>query len=130
MNRHSFLKACVTVSAFVGRPFVALSKVNRSKRVAKGFKVDAGKDRFGEPISLFEGDTFFTKVSTQDTAGDVYLFESICDKKGGPALHYHFEQDEFWYILEGEFLFQVGDQRLIAKKVTVSLAAHDTPCIC
>lgn len=41
-------------------PFSALAKFAQTKRVDKGFKVDAGKDRFNEPISLFEGDTFFS----------------------------------------------------------------------
>jgi hypothetical protein len=59
-----------------------------------GFKVDKGKDRFEKYISLFEGDTFYCKVSSKDTGGDMYIFESVRDKKGGPPLHYHFAQDE------------------------------------
>jgi hypothetical protein len=30
-------------------------------------------------------------------------------KKGGPLLHYHQNQDEWFFVREGEFLFQVGD---------------------
>ena len=45
----------------------------------------------------------------------MYIFESIRDKKGGPALHIHYEQDEWWYILDGEFLFKVGDQSFTAR---------------
>jgi mannose-6-phosphate isomerase-like protein (cupin superfamily) len=77
--------------------------------------VDAGKNRFDESISLFEGDNFYCKVSTKDTDGDIYIFESTREKKGGPPLHFHYEQDEWWYILEGEFLFKVGDQTFTAK---------------
>lgn len=36
-------------------------------------------------------------------------------KNGGPPLHYHFEQDEWWYVLDGEFLFKVGDETFTAK---------------
>jgi mannose-6-phosphate isomerase-like protein (cupin superfamily) len=115
MNRNSFLKLSLTVGSFLTAPFTLMAKVISKKRVDKGIKVDAGKDRFGESISLFEGDTFFCKVSTKDTDGDIYIFESIRDKKGGPPLHYHYEQDEWWYILEGEFLFKVGDQTFTAK---------------
>ncbi len=43
------------------------------------------------------------------------MFESTRVKKGGPLLHYHFEQDEWFYILEGEFLFKVGDETFTAK---------------
>jgi len=115
MNRNSFLKLCLAVGSFLSTPFALMAKPFSKKRVDKGIKVDAGKDRFGESISLFEGDTFFCKVSTKDTDGDIYIFESTRDKKGGPPLHYHYEQDEWWYILEGEFLFKVGDQTFKTK---------------
>jgi mannose-6-phosphate isomerase-like protein (cupin superfamily) len=115
MNRNSFLKLCLAVGSFLSTPFTLMAKPFSKKRVDKGIKVDAGKDRFGESISLYQGDIFFCKVSTKDTDGDLYIFESTRDKKGGPALHYHYTQDEWWYILEGEFLFKVGDQTFTAK---------------
>lgn len=49
------------------------------------------------------------KVSSKDTNGDLYVFESSRVKEGGPALHTHFDQDEMWYVLEGEFLIKVGE---------------------
>ncbi|MDX2048439.1 MAG: cupin domain-containing protein [Chitinophagaceae bacterium] len=115
MNRNSFLKLFLTFGSFLTVPFTLIAKPFYKKRVDKGIKVDAGKDRFGESIPLFEGDHFYCKVSAKDTDGDIYIFESTRDKKGGPPLHYHFEQDEWWYILEGEFLFKVGDQTFTAK---------------
>lgn len=84
-------------------------------RETKGFRVEAGKDRSGKSLSLFDGDTFYTKVAPRDTDGDIYVFESSRDKEGGPPLHLHYEQDEWWYILEGEFLFRVGDETFRAK---------------
>ena len=30
--------------------------------------------------------------------------------KGGPVRHLHFEQDEWFYPIAGEFLFEVGDE--------------------
>ena len=116
MNRNSFLKLCMAAGAFFSAPFSTIAKINRRIKVDKGIKVDAGKDRFDKPMSLFDGDTFYTKVSTEDTNGGIYIFESTRDKKGGPPLHYHYEQDEWWYILEGEFLFKVGEQTFTAKK--------------
>ena len=109
MNRNSFLKLGVTVGSFLTVPFTAMAKLY-GRRVDKGFKVDSGKDRFNQSISLFEGDTFFCKVSAKDTDGDLYVFESTRVKEGGPALHYHYEQDEWWYVLQGEFLIKVGDE--------------------
>lgn len=115
MNRNSFMRDCFALGAFLISPWVSIAKTKSKDRINKGLKVDAGKDRFNEPISLLEGDTFFTKVSSEDTNNDLYIFESIRVKKGGPREHVHFEQDEFWFILEGEFLFKVGDQTFMAK---------------
>jgi mannose-6-phosphate isomerase-like protein (cupin superfamily) len=114
MNRNYFLKQCVAIGSFVSMPFNLLAK-NNKRRIDKGIKVDAGTDRFGEEMSLMGGDKFFCKVSTSDTDGDLYIFESVRDKNGGPPLHYHYEQDEWWYIIEGEFLFKIGDETFTAK---------------
>lgn len=115
MNRNSFLKASLAIGTLLTAPLAAIAKITSKKRVDKGIKVDAGKDRFAKPVSLFEGDTFYTKVSTADTDGDVFVFESTRVKEGGPSLHLHYEQDEFWYILKGEFLFKVGEETFKAK---------------
>ncbi len=96
-------------------PFRMMATAVHKYRVEAGFKVDSGEDRAGKSISLFEGDTFTCKVASKDTDGDIYVFESTRVKKGGPSLHYHFDQDEWWYILSGEFLFKVGDQTFTAK---------------
>ena len=77
--------------------------------------VDAAKSRSGDSISLLEGDTFMTKVATGDTDGDIYVYESTRSKEGGPNHHYHFSQDEWWYVLQGEFLIRIGDTTYHAK---------------
>jgi mannose-6-phosphate isomerase-like protein (cupin superfamily) len=115
MNRNSFLKVSLTVGAYLTAPCSASAKISSNKRVAKGLKVDAGKDRHDKPISLFEGDTFHTKVATTDSDGDVYVFESTRIKEGGPSFHFHYDQDEFWYVVKGEFLFKVGEESFTAK---------------
>jgi mannose-6-phosphate isomerase-like protein (cupin superfamily) len=115
MNRNSFLKFSLAIGSAVSAPLSLLAKPFAGKRINKGIKVDAGKDRFGEEISLFEGDKFYCKVSTSDSDGDLYIFESTRDKKGGPPFHYHYDQDEWWYIIEGDFLFKVGDETFTAR---------------
>ena len=109
MKRRNFL-----FTSLLAIPVASFAKFKKFIR-AKPFKVEAGKDRFDKSISLFEGDIFYTKVSTKDTDGDMYVFESTRVKKGGPPLHYHYRQDEWWYILEGEFLFKIGDKTFTAK---------------
>lgn len=115
MKRNLFVKIGLAAAASLTAPVAAIAKTNWKKRGNKAIKVGAGEDRFGKPISLFEGDTFYTKVSTADTDGDVYVFESTRVKEGGPSFHLHYEQDEFWYVLKGEFLFKVGEETFTAK---------------
>jgi mannose-6-phosphate isomerase-like protein (cupin superfamily) len=112
MRRNSFLKFGLVAAGFACAPF----KVNaRKKRIDKGVFVGAGKDRFEKPLSLFDGDIFYTKIPSSDTDGDLYIFESTRIKEGGPPLHFHYEQDEWWYIISGEFLINVGEQIYQAK---------------
>ena len=113
MKRSSFLKFCLTVGSLTISTFSLYGKIK--DRVRKGILVTHGKDRFEKPFSLFEGDKFYCKVSSKDTDGDLYIFESTRFKEGGPPLHYHYSQDEWWYILSGEFLIKVGEETYNAK---------------
>jgi mannose-6-phosphate isomerase-like protein (cupin superfamily) len=115
MKRSYFIKTGLAVASLLVAPLEIFAR-RYKERIEKGIVVKAGKDRNDKPLSLMEGDTFFTKVSAKDTDGDVYVFESIRVKEGGPSYHYHYEQDEFWYVLKGEFLFKVGDEEFTAKE--------------
>ena len=127
MKRNSFLKFCLAAGTLLTASVSGLAKSNRDERIAKGLLVKAGKDRFDKPISLFQGDTFHTKVSTADSNGDVYVFESTREKEGGPSFHLHYEQDEFWYILSGEFLFKVGEETFTAKAGDTVFGPRNVP---
>jgi mannose-6-phosphate isomerase-like protein (cupin superfamily) len=115
MKRQTFLKACLAAGAFVTSPIQLIARSIRKYRDGSGFMVAAGKDRFDKQLSLLQGDTFFTKISTQDTNGDLYVYESTRVKEGGPSHHVHFEQDEWWYVLHGEFVIKVGEKIYQAK---------------
>lgn len=127
MNRSSFLKFGVALGSLLAAPFTSYARVKNGTRDDKGFKVDAGKDRFDKSISLFEGDTFYTKVSTKDTDGDIYVFESTRVKEGGPSFHLHYDQDEFWYIIKGTFLFKVGEESFTAKTGDTVFGPRNVP---
>lgn len=115
MKRNHFLHACLAVGACLAVPSVLVAKAVARYRAGKGFTVKAAQDRTNQPMALFEGDTFLTKIATADTDGDLYVYESRRMKEGGPMHHYHFAQDEWWYVLEGEFLIKVGDTVYEAK---------------
>lgn len=80
----------------------------------QGFKVKAGEARFGKHYKM-KGVTLNLldiKISSKDTNGDLAVFEQTgFTPKGGPPLHIHPFQDEFFYIIEGDYLFQVGDEK-------------------
>lgn len=52
-----------------------------------------------------------TKVSTAQTGGLFYSFEHRNMGKGGPPRHVHHEQDEWFYVIHGRYVFEVGDSR-------------------
>jgi quercetin dioxygenase-like cupin family protein len=84
------------------------SKEANLERAARGFRVGAQKDRMGEEL-LIMGGRFDLKVSRLDTGGDLCIFDTFRESKGGPALHRHHFQDEWLYVIRGEFIVQVGD---------------------
>ncbi len=115
MKRSSFLKFGLAIGSIFSSSLTSYARLKARNRDAKGFKVDAGKDRFDKSISPFDGDRFYCKVSTKDTDGDMFIFESTRLKEGGPILHTHYDTDEFWYVLQGEFLIKVGEKTYNAK---------------
>lgn len=88
-------------------------------RTREGFKVSAGEARFGKHYTM-KGVTLNTldiKISSLDTDSDLAVFEQTgLTPKGGPPLHIHPFQDEWFYVVDGEYLFQVGDERYQLQK--------------
>jgi quercetin 2,3-dioxygenase len=72
-------------------------------------KVLAGQDRFGEHRGLGISQIAF-KIVPQDSRGTLIL-ENTFHAKGGPARHLHYNQEEWFYIVEGQFIFEVGAEK-------------------
>ena len=68
----------------------------------------ADKDQFGESRSLGISTITF-KVVPSDSTG-LFIIENTFRAKGGPARHLHYEQDEWFYAVEGEFVIEVGGE--------------------
>jgi quercetin dioxygenase-like cupin family protein len=75
--------------------------------------VPAGEDKFGEHRGLGISVIKF-KVVPQDENG-LFVIENTFCEKGGPAKHLHYSQEEWFYAVEGEFLFEVGQERFTLK---------------
>lgn len=110
MKRRKFIAASVlSVPAFA-----FAQKIKASVRsLQKGFVVKASKNRFNEETKLGGMNPVDIKVSKDDTNGMLSISEYTGYTKGGPPLHIHPYQDEVFIILEGEHLFQVGEEQHI-----------------
>ena len=127
MDRRAFIKSTVaSASALaIGTPAdAAEDKGSTSKR---GVHVPAGKDRFNDPIRLFDGVPLDGKVSAKDTSGGFYVFEHADMGKGGPPRHFHYEQDEWFYAIKGEFAFEIGDEKFTLKPGDSIFAPRKVP---
>lgn len=72
--------------------------------------VPAGEDCFGEQRGLGISTIDF-KFTPSDPSG-VLVLENTFHTRGGPARHFHYEQDEWFYILEGQFTFEIGVEQM------------------
>ena len=88
-------------------------------------RVAAGEDRFGEHRGLGISVIDF-KVVAQDGSG-LFILENTFHAKGGPARHLHYDQDEWFYALEGEFIIEVGTERFTLQPGDSLLAPRREP---
>lgn len=121
MKRRNFL-----LTSLFALPISSFTRFKEFIRSKKGIKVAAGEDRFGEPVHL-GANLNFCKVSAVDTEKDIAVFESVGNSKGGPPLHVHHYQDEIFCIIEGEYLFQVGDEQFEVKAGDTLFAPRTIP---
>ena len=111
MNRAKFIG---TMLAVYPMSLIARMMPLGMLRTDKGFKIKAGDARFGIHYKM-KGITLNTldiKISGRDTDNDLAVFEQTgLTPHGGPPMHIHPGQDEWFYVIEGEYLFQVGKDK-------------------
>ena len=112
MKRNKFIASVLTLAA---TPLLSTAQEQKaSKRKRKGFKIAAGEGRLHGHIKLkaVNSNILDVKISGTDTNGDLAIFEQTSLSQGrGTPLHVHNAQDEIFYIIEGSFKFQVGDDK-------------------
>ena len=121
MQRRSFLSlaSTATSAAAFGQAFAQNSP-------AVIHPVLSGKDRIDEAHSLGITSIAF-KVLTRETNGELFIIEHTTRQKGGPPRHIHPHQDEWFYVIEGEFLFEVAHDRLTLRSGSSVLAPRNLP---
>jgi mannose-6-phosphate isomerase-like protein (cupin superfamily) len=126
MERRSFLRDAALLTAALPELFTNSAGAQTAPPAAALHVVAAGEDRFSETHSLGFSTILF-KVATNDTAGGLFVMEHTHLTHGGPALHLHLDQEEWFYVLEGEVAFQIGDQRLRLGPGESALAPRRVP---
>ncbi len=58
------------------------------------------------------------KVSSQDSAGAYSVCEIAVPPRTGPPMHLHRFEDEWFYVLEGDFRFVIGGEEIAAPEGT------------
>lgn len=121
-------------SAFAPLPMPSLEKgshmneptdADTAPGVPFAVRVAAGQDRFGEQRRLVTNVIDF-KVTPQDSTG-LLILELTSHAKGGPERHRHVEQDEWFHVLEGQLLIEVGSEQFRLTSGDAVLAPRRVP---
>jgi quercetin dioxygenase-like cupin family protein len=127
MKRRSFLKtAAAAAFPVAGLDAYALGQSPAAPAAGGVQPVAAGQDRLGEnhPLGF---STILFKVLTRETNGSAFVIEHKGLGHGGPPVHIHPHQDEWFYVMEGEVLFQVGGERRTLRAGESVLAPRGIP---
>jgi mannose-6-phosphate isomerase-like protein (cupin superfamily) len=126
MTRREVLAAAIGTTLV---PSTSAAAVQNSQSRVSNIHVPARTDRFGERKLLFGVAPHDCKLSAKDTAGGLFIAEIAGSAKPhdsaqvwiGPPLHVHFDQDERFFVLEGQVHFQIGGHASLPGRATASL---------
>jgi mannose-6-phosphate isomerase-like protein (cupin superfamily) len=121
VKRRAFLRA--GVASF---PLTVLGQTGQTASQPQPAPVAAGADRFGEQHTLGVSSTAF-KVVTSDARGGLFIMEHSNHKKGGVPRHLHHYEDEWWYVLEGDYIVEIGDRQVRLKAGDSILGPREIP---
>src|SRR5215470_11404477 len=94
LDRRSMLKVFTAISL---APCSAFANKKEDTNV-----VEAGTDRTGRPHKAARADSHLDfKVLTRETGGALFIMENRNMVRGGPPRHVHYEQEEWFYFVEG-----------------------------
>lgn len=91
------------------------------------FVIKAAESRFGVPTPFKVVNVNDLKISSRDTHGEVSVFFYSGIQKTGPSFHKHLSQNEVFYVLDGEYLFRLGDEKTILRPGDVIFLPMNIP---
>lgn len=80
-------------------------------RSTQAVHVPAGQ---GSAVWL-NGDVYSIKIRREESNGQLGLLEASVPPGGGPPMHNHLNEDEAFYLLEGELEISIGERTVIGR---------------
>ena len=99
-----FFPAAVFAQSTEARDSSKISQTGSGIAIAP---VRSGEDRYNFKRNIPNGESSF-KVSSRDCRGDFFAMEHHHMRKGGPPRHLHHGEDEWFYVVDGEYIVEVG----------------------
>jgi quercetin dioxygenase-like cupin family protein len=81
----------------------------------------------GGKVIHVQGNPWTIKAGREDTGGPIAVLEGSFRPRSGAPAHVHRQHEETFYVLEGEFLFQLGTQTVMATAGTFVFVPRDVP---
>jgi mannose-6-phosphate isomerase-like protein (cupin superfamily) len=106
MKRRQFLQLPLAAAALTSD-----AVPTAAQDAGKGLFVKAGADRDNKPFKWLDA-TFQVKLSGKDCGGRCVIFDTQRPEQVGPPLHLHNNCDEWFFVQEGDFKFQVGGETM------------------
>ena len=111
-------------TALATLPLARLAQTVETK--AKPAPVPRGEDRRGERHVIGVSSTAF-KVLTDDSASALFVIEHASRKKGGPPRHLHHNENKWFYVIEGEYIAEIGSEHFHLKPGDSILGPREVP---
>jgi quercetin dioxygenase-like cupin family protein len=122
MNRRAFVGTAVGAM-----PMLMFGKTPSAQSPGKPHLVRAGASAGGDVLQLGDRSFLHFKVGSAQTGGAQLLIEQSQLRRFGPPRHVHFEQDEWFYPLEGTFRIDVGEEEFELKPGDFLFAPRGVP---
>jgi quercetin dioxygenase-like cupin family protein len=71
--------------------------------------IQSGNDYIDEIKNI--GISSIAFKSSSINTNSIFVLENTFQKRGGPPKHVHYEQDEWFYCIEGVFIFEIGNEK-------------------
>jgi mannose-6-phosphate isomerase-like protein (cupin superfamily) len=124
MDRRSFVELMAACASSLSLSSAAQeNQISRTEAIIVG----PGQTRHADGQSLVVPDEWQCKVRTSDAGGRLCILLADHDPWRGSPLHIHRDADEWFYVVKGEFVYEVGGKLYRLGEGGSMLAPHKVP---